>query len=225
MTTPQTLNPYPYVVNNPLKYVDPLGLRPAYGVNSWEMPEKDPIAIVTDKAIEANTDNDTDWSECPQGTGKTDIGNVKGNTIPVVAATATVPLTAPSIGELVKKNPGVTMGLGITTIIVVSQEVSDNINSYIADKIKNVFFADDDDVPTIDYPGNDPTVSPGEDYEWRGKGEPTDGEGSYYNPNTGESLHPDLKHPEPIGPHWDYNYRGSGTDGWRVYPDGSIQLK
>ena len=27
--------------------------------------------------------------------------------------------------------------------------------------------------------------------------------GAWVNPNTGDSLHPDLNHPMPIGPHWD----------------------
>ena len=56
-------------------------------------------------------------------------------------------------------------------------------------------------VPT---PPADPTQSPGEGWEWRGQ-QPVGGDkGAWYNPNTGESLHPDLDHPPPIGPHWDY---------------------
>ena len=46
--------------------------------------------------------------------------------------------------------------------------------------------------------------------------------GVYYNEQTGECWHPDLKCPEPIGPHWDYNYKGSGTSGWRVYKNNQI---
>ncbi|WP_372999464.1 N-acetylmuramidase domain-containing protein, partial [Lutispora sp.] len=80
MTDPQTLNPYPYVVNNPLKYVDPLGLRPAYGVYSWEMPERDPVASTTKNVTEKNTKNNTNYSDCTQGTGnggdKSSIGSV-----------------------------------------------------------------------------------------------------------------------------------------------------
>ena len=54
------------------------------------------------------------------------------------------------------------------------------------------------------YPGDDPNKSPGDDWEWKGKGSPSSGKGNYTNPNTGESLHPDLNHPKPVGPHWDY---------------------
>ena len=28
--------------------------------------------------------------------------------------------------------------------------------------------------------------------------------GAWFNSSTGDSLHPDLNHPEPIGPHWDW---------------------
>jgi RHS repeat-associated protein len=65
---------------------------------------------------------------------------------------------------------------------------------------------------------DDPTVSPGPDWEWRGPGD----KGSWYNPKTGESLHPDLDHPGPIGPH--YDYRAPNGDWYRWYPDGSVSL-
>lgn len=73
------------------------------------------------------------------------------------------------------------------------------------------------EVPNVKYPGDDPTVSPGEEWEWRG---PED-KGSWYNPNTGETLHPDLNHPEPEGPHWDYIPYKNGPQ-YRILPDGSI---
>jgi len=49
-----------------------------------------------------------------------------------------------------------------------------------------------------------PAESPGEGWEWRGNGEPGSDEGSWYNPETDESLHPDLNHEPPMPPHWDY---------------------
>jgi RHS repeat-associated protein len=76
---------------------------------------------------------------------------------------------------------------------------------------------------SIGYPGNDATQPPSSDWEWRGKGEPGSGEGNYYNPKTGESLHPDLGHGPPIGPHWDY--KNKGGEWGRLYPDGSFELK
>lgn len=74
------------------------------------------------------------------------------------------------------------------------------------------------------FPGWDSSVSPGKDYEWRGKGEPSSGRGSWVNPKTKEVLHPDLNHSGTIGPHWDYTYPGSGN-GFRLFPDGTLVPK
>ena len=78
-------------------------------------------------------------------------------------------------------------------------------------------------VSSFPYPGDDATVSPGEGYEWRGRGEPGSGMGSWYNPSTGVSLYPDLRHALPIGPHWDH----IDADGIksRIMPDGTRILK
>jgi hypothetical protein len=65
----------------------------------------------------------------------------------------------------------------------------------------------------------DPTHSPGRGWEWRGSGMPESGKGSWYNPTTGESLHPDLGHPLPVGPHWDY--KDPTGEWWRIFPDGT----
>ena len=79
-------------------------------------------------------------------------------------------------------------------------------------------------VPDVTYPGDDPSSAP-EGYEWKGKGNQGSKDGNYYNKETGESWHPDLNHPEGKDPHWDYNYRGSGSKGWRVYANGTIERK
>ena len=54
------------------------------------------------------------------------------------------------------------------------------------------------------WPGDDPTVPPGDGFEWRGPSEPGGKYGDWYNPNTHDALHPDLNHPLPKGPHWDW---------------------
>ena len=74
------------------------------------------------------------------------------------------------------------------------------------------------------FPGWDPTKCPGEGYEWRGRGEPGSGRGSWYNPETKEQLFPDLNHPEPLPPHWDYD-NDDGTDGYRIFEDDSYAPK
>lgn len=64
---------------------------------------------------------------------------------------------------------------------------------------------------------------PAPGYVWRGKGVPGSAQGNWTNPGTGESLHPDLAHPDPIGPHWDY--RDPTGDWWRLFPDGTAAPK
>jgi Bacterial toxin 37 len=68
-----------------------------------------------------------------------------------------------------------------------------------------------------------PDQSPGPGWEWRGKGPVGSDRGSWFNPTSGESLHPDLNHSPPIGPHWDYT-DGSGTEA-RIFPDGRMEPK
>ena len=72
--------------------------------------------------------------------------------------------------------------------------------------------------------GNDPTVAP-DGFDWRGKpgSSPGDKEGSFYNEETGEVLRPDLDHPEPVGPHWDF--KDADGDWHRIYPDGTVVPK
>ncbi len=75
----------------------------------------------------------------------------------------------------------------------------------------------------INYPGSDPGKAPGEGFEWRGKSDPIDGKGNWYNPKTGEKWNSDLNHGEPIGSHWDYT--DANGNSYRVYPDGNIEQK
>jgi RHS repeat-associated protein len=83
----------------------------------------------------------------------------------------------------------------------------------------------DDDDPwhvhsTPGWPGNDATQAP-PGTVWNGRPGSTPGsrQGNYYNPDTGESFHPDLEHSEPTGPHWDYR-APDGT--WhRIFPGGT----
>jgi hypothetical protein len=65
---------------------------------------------------------------------------------------------------------------------------------------------------------DNPADSPGEGWEWRGTGPVGSDRGAWYNPDTGESLHPNLDHAPPIGPHWDW-IDPNGTR-WRIPPGG-----
>ena len=71
--------------------------------------------------------------------------------------------------------------------------------------------------------GEDPARRPGEEFEWRGKGEPGSRKGSWFNPETGESLHPDLDHPPPKKPHWDYE--SADGEKARLNVDGTWEWK
>lgn len=74
-------------------------------------------------------------------------------------------------------------------------------------------------VGKINYPGNNPSKRPAPGFEWRGAGDPSSGKCNWYNPSTKEMLHPDLNHPAPIGPHWDYTDK-FGVE-YRIMPYGS----
>ena len=74
------------------------------------------------------------------------------------------------------------------------------------------------------WPGNDGKVAPPETV-WRGRpgSEPGSADGNYYNPRTQESYRPDLNHPDPLGPHWDY--RDAAGKWYRIFPNGSVIAK
>ncbi|MEW4368192.1 RHS repeat-associated core domain-containing protein [Aliikangiella sp. GXAS 306] len=80
-------------------------------------------------------------------------------------------------------------------------------------------------VPEFDFdnPGQNPIGQDGAEWPWHGQ-PPQGGErGGYKNPNGPESIHPDLNHAPPVGPHWDFNDRKG--PGWRINPDGTIKPK
>ncbi len=52
------------------------------------------------------------------------------------------------------------------------------------------------------WPGDDPTQPPGDGFIWRGPGEVGSRMGEWYNPKTGDQLHPDIMHPPGKPPHW-----------------------
>ncbi|MEN3160385.1 polymorphic toxin type 37 domain-containing protein, partial [Alkalimonas sp. NCh-2] len=81
------------------------------------------------------------------------------------------------------------------------------------------------DVPDFDFdnPEQNPVGSDGVEWPWKGKPPQGGAHGGYKNPNGPHSLHPDLGHGAPIGPHWDFNDRKG--PGWRIYPDGSTVPK
>jgi RHS repeat-associated protein len=74
--------------------------------------------------------------------------------------------------------------------------------------------------------GDDPTKAPSEGFEWKGKGKPGSGRGSWVKGDgkEKESLYPDLDHSAPVGPHWDYT-GPAFPQGARLYPNGTWEIK
>jgi len=58
-----------------------------------------------------------------------------------------------------------------------------------------------DDFPQLPKSGSQ---CPGDGWEWRGPDAPGGPRGAWYNAEQRWTLHPDLEHPQPIGPHWDW---------------------
>lgn len=59
---------------------------------------------------------------------------------------------------------------------------------------------------------------PGPGWEWRPTNQPVGGPvGGWYNPGSGETLHPDLNHPQPKGPHW--GWRDPYGNFWDYFPN------
>ena len=79
-------------------------------------------------------------------------------------------------------------------------------------------------LPLPDFP-EDFARPPGPGWEWRGvpDSKPGGPDGNRYNPDTEESLHPDLDHPPPIGPHVDY--RAPDGQRYRWFRSGDIVAK
>lgn len=108
------------------------------------------------------------------------------------------------------------------------EELGEVINDKLSEPPKSIAEPEDkseseqdEKTPEIEYPGDDPTVAP-KGYEWKGPGKQGSKEGNYYNSKNKSSLHPDLDHPQPIGPHWDY----TGPEGkFRIFPSGKILPK
>lgn len=79
---------------------------------------------------------------------------------------------------------------------------------------------------TWDDLGIDPSVCPDDGFVWKGSEQPEAGKGNWVRgekPNQ-EKLNPDLNHPDPVGPHWDY-HSPQFPKGVRIKPDGTWEHK
>ncbi len=152
------------------------------------------------------------------------VGAVAGAAI--AGSTAAASTAQQNNGKVDWETVGLCVGVG-AAVGALASGISYGVTNKVLSKTNTKTLKGDnkaingDNVPK--YPGDNATQSPGKGYEWRGNGDPSSGQGNWYNPKTGESLHPDLNHQEPYGPHWDYK-SPSGNE-YRIYPDGSFGLK
>jgi hypothetical protein len=126
------------------------------------------------------------------------IGNDCAGTGPVI------PITPGSIATTV-----VSVGIAGATAANVTTSGSGGfgpVPDYVYDRAKD--------------PLNASPPAPG--FEWRGNGPPGTEQGSWYNPQTEERIHPDMGGGH--GPHIDYQVGRNGPEA-RVYPDGRVEPK
>ena len=246
---PQSFNRYSYCINNPLKYIDASGH--VYFADCEGMPaaeeEYTTLPPIQSGGIGTGFSDIPDNPSAPEPgfDGVTGEYTGTGYYIPPVESSQ-MPMTSdqPSGGggstswdaEPEPAEPhGASIVAEATTGATVSTSLAKGISGTImkgigllASIITMILIPTDSPLKTnplnISYPGNDATKAP-EGYEWKGQpgSMPGSSEGSYYKPETGEVLRPNLLHPEPIGPHWDY--RDPKGDWWRNYPNNIIESK
>jgi RHS repeat-associated protein len=132
--------------------------------------------------------------------------------------------TSRNILSLVAKDIGTAVVSGVIFATLIPHDVNGGVN-WAASTILGTFFGPYFPGPTdarLNF--NDPSISPGKSWIWKGTGPPGTSRGSWFSPSTGESLHPDFNNPKHHI-HYDFNYRGSGSNGWRIYADGKIEKK
>lgn len=224
------LNWYGYCGGNPVRFVDPSGLTP------WAQ-------LAKERNPSSNFATSTRYTYLNDSSSSSNSAKSKNtkffaytSVYPSNNELLTEPQNPPEMGDyfawglydlaykLNKLNKSILEAEAKTTAYIAiiiyeatSSKKKDEEKDDTADKGKN-------DAKTPDYPGDDPTKPPGDGWEWRGPDEPGGDKGAWYNPKTGQSLKPDLNHPEPMPPHWDYVPYKNGPQ-YRYFPDGTLELK
>ena len=86
---------------------------------------------------------------------------------------------------------------------------------------------DRSDLPAVSWtdPSQPPVGRDGQAWVWHGLDAQGGKRGGYVNPaKPYQSVHADLGHGEPHGPHWDYTDRETGRM-CRLFPDGTVRPK
>lgn len=124
----------------------------------------------------------------------------------------TTPLTPDELTNLRNAIPAPTDGTPPPEIVVTGRiRLAQEIIPFLPEELMPFLL---DEPPVVEDPVpwyTDPTRAPGPEWVWRGRpgSLPGDKNGNWYNPKTGDSLHPDFDHPPGIDPHWDYKNNGN----------------
>jgi RHS repeat-associated protein len=185
------LNLYAYCNNNPIMYVDPNG-------NSFFAFLITGLVVGAIAGLCATVYSDYK-DDGAVFNGSVSAGAYVGNTL-VGGAIGGI------IGGTIGALPTIVSGLGSAFAPTVSGGAiaitgEQALMGILGVTLANVLFAA---WKPGSWPGDDPTVPPGDDFEWRGKRPIGSDKGAWYNPLTKDSLHPDLNHPAGIDPHWDW---------------------
>ena len=193
---PQNLNRYSYVINNPIRYADPTGHdRP----DDCDFVDGERLPVITLGEIEVHGTREPD--------SKPNIEIMLASSAGVAPGVGPFPFYHPMLNPRTREYKAAVDSLNqlkrlienaLKSIFEGEDDKNDDKKDEQADKSKQP-----DQPKPPPYP-KDPKQPPGPEWEWRGKGPPGNDKGAWYNPSTGESLHPDLNHPEPKPPHWDY---------------------
>lgn len=193
------------------------------------------VAVVVAVAVVAGPALVAAGAAVGSATAAVAAGGATAAAVTTTAVAASAVTAATAVGTAAMATTA--FAVATTTAVVATGIAAASTMAYVADQRTQVVYESkgnngktesgkentNSDKKIPDYPGDDATKKPGEDWEWKGNGDAESGKGNWYNPNTGESLHPDLNHPEPIGPHWDY-VAPDGTQ-YRIYPNGSWTVK
>lgn len=187
---PQTingLNLYTYCLNNPVKYVDPSGHFVISAI--FALAILGAAAGATVGGVVAHNVAKDAGVEGAALAGYTILGILGGGVAgAALGASAGYLIGGTAIGGVLALAGGGTVSVGYAAAEIALLGLGYLLAKWVPGS----------------WPGDDPTVPPGDDFEWRGNGPIGSDKGAWYNPFTKDSLHPDLNHPVGIPPHWDW---------------------